>query len=279
VPGLINFKANKIDPVLEALNSIGERTLSRKLATIYKEGQNEFFKARIKRALRIMFADLRTEVSDEIKRHLKEKAGYDAPETDNYYDVIEKAVTSLGIRGPEMDDVIQKILMEMFGGKGGADFFTLYDPSKGRSFAAFLYARTRQRAMDHLRGVTRQLKEEESITPRDDEEGPSMELKDKTVEDLDVGMEFGEMLKQVEEHLQTTRTALRLPELWEHLLEGQTKSEIAESMGLRSPNITKRYKDLKEELLKLADSMGWTWFGKMLENTEARLMGLGTHGL
>jgi len=273
---VLSFRANFVDPVLEKLRDIDERRIAREIERVFKANENSFFTNRIVNAIRTINADFREQFDKMMKDQLRKHAPtYEIPDRANYYDVVQKAIRSKGVTGPDLDEATQAFFAELFtkGARPGREqsIFKLFDPDREKDFAKFLFNRARLRALDLLKRHQKEKTRDVSLSPgKDDEDGPAIDPR-ADIEDLDEQVEYKMMLQKVDKHLERMTKhwpELRLNELWHHLLDGRTKSEVAREMGLKPPNITHRMKELKQELQALAKRNGWDDFLRLLEQVK-----------
>jgi DNA-directed RNA polymerase specialized sigma24 family protein len=188
-------------------------------------------------AMKVVFADMRRDINEIIYQQLTErnipfKKGFD------FYGLIESLVRKAGFKGPDLEDGVQQIVMQMLVRKGGKSIFDLFDPQRGTQLERWFYTAVNRRVINLIEQRSRQTRERPTdFMPSDEGDPSSMDQGRIPSRSQETGEEeYQDLINEFEERLKKHRLGDTLLTIFGYLIKGWSKGQITQELGFKSPS-------------------------------------------
>lgn len=210
-----------------------------------------------------IYDDLRREINQMLYTQLEER-NIEYPKGFDFFGLLEGLIRKSGLNEDLVEEALQDIMVHMFVRTDKKSILDLYDQEKMRSLHPDDDERTRKmrfprwfntavsrRVLNVLERVKRERRERPTdFQPSDDEEGGGWGIDRVPTDPTELDQrKYQDLVDGIRGHLQRHRLGDTLVKIFDMLVEGWNKADIAEALGFKSASRLSYYiKELQDSV-------------------------------
>lgn len=214
-------------------------------------------------AVNEIFEDLRKEINALIYKQLEERS-IPYPKGFDFFHLLESLIRKAGLTEDQTEEALQDIMVHMFARTDKKSIFDLYDPQRAiqnhpnddertrlMRFPRWFHTAVTRRVINVIEKVKRQGRERPTdFQPGEDDEGNPWSIDRIPSDPTELeAIKYKELVEDIRKHLSHHRLGPTLIRIFDMLLDGWNKPDIAEALDFKSASRLSYYlKELQDSV-------------------------------